>query len=73
VRTTLQIDDDVLDSARERAAAEGKSVGAVLSELARCMLRPTPIRIGADFPTFDVAPDAPPITPADVARARDEE
>lgn len=73
VRTTVRIDDDVLDAARELAAAEGKTVGAVLSELARRTLRPTPIRAGADFPVFDVAPDAPPITPEDVARAQDED
>jgi hypothetical protein len=35
VRTTLDIDDDVLQAARERAAREGKSMGQVLSELAR--------------------------------------
>jgi hypothetical protein len=73
MRTTVQIDDDVLDTARELAASEGKTVGAVLSDLARRTLRPTGIRAGADFPVFDVAPDAPPITPADVARARDEQ
>ncbi len=35
MRTTLSIDDDVLAAARERAARERKSVGAVLSQLAR--------------------------------------
>lgn len=35
MRTTLTIDDDVLNAARERAARERRSVGAVLSELAR--------------------------------------
>lgn len=35
MRTTLDIDDDVLRAAKERARAEGKTAGRVLSELAR--------------------------------------
>lgn len=35
MRTTLSLDDDVLQAARERARREGKTVGAVVSELAR--------------------------------------
>jgi hypothetical protein len=35
VRTTLDIADDVLQAAKERARREGKTMGAVLSELAR--------------------------------------
>jgi hypothetical protein len=35
VRTTLDIDDDVLQAARERARRDGKTIGAVVSELAR--------------------------------------
>lgn len=35
VRTTLTVDDDVLFAARERARREHRSVGAVLSQLAR--------------------------------------
>lgn len=35
MRTTLNIDDDVLVAVRERARRERRSVGAVLSELAR--------------------------------------
>jgi hypothetical protein len=34
-RTTLDIDDDVLQAARERTARVGKSMEQVLSELAR--------------------------------------
>lgn len=73
MRTTLQIDDDVLESARVLAAADGRTVGAVISDLARRTLRPTPSRTGSGFPVFDVAPDAPPITLDDVARALDDE
>src|SRR5262245_2977625 len=35
MRTTLDIDDDVLQAARELARAENKTAGQVLSELAR--------------------------------------
>ena len=35
MRTTLTIDDDVLNAAKERARRERRSVGEVLSELAR--------------------------------------
>jgi len=39
MRTTLDIDDDVLLAAKEHAARERKSLGAVISELARDSLR----------------------------------
>lgn len=35
VRTTLDISDDVLQAARELAAARGQTIGEVLSALAR--------------------------------------
>jgi hypothetical protein len=35
MRTTLDIADDVLQAARELAAARGQTTGAVLSDLAR--------------------------------------
>jgi hypothetical protein len=40
MRTTLTIDDDVLSAARELAAIEKKSVGEVISSLARNALTP---------------------------------
>jgi hypothetical protein len=42
MRTTLAIDDDVLAAAKEMAATERKSVGKVISALARQAMRPTP-------------------------------
>jgi hypothetical protein len=42
MRTTLDIDDDVLQAARERAKREGKTAGAVVSELARSALTSGP-------------------------------
>lgn len=48
MRTTLEIADDVLQAARERARREKKSIGAVLSGLARYALTnpagPTSVR-----------------------------
>ncbi len=40
VRTTLDIDEDVLESAKELAARRGSTAGRVLSELARSALAP---------------------------------
>jgi hypothetical protein len=42
VRTTLDIADDVLQAARERARREKKTAGAVISELARSALTALP-------------------------------
>lgn len=38
MRTTLDIADDVLQAAKERARREGRTMGAVLSDLARVAL-----------------------------------
>jgi hypothetical protein len=40
MRTTLAIDDDVLEAVRGIASRDGKSVGNVLTELARKALEP---------------------------------
>ena len=40
VRTTLDLDDDVLQAAKELAAARGTTTGKVISELARKALTP---------------------------------
>lgn len=42
MRTTLEIDDDVLQAARELAAKDGTSLGAIVSRLARNGLRSGP-------------------------------
>jgi hypothetical protein len=44
MRTTLAIDDDVLAAAKEMAATERKSVGEVISALAREAMRPSASR-----------------------------
>jgi hypothetical protein len=42
MRTTLDIADDVLQAAKERARRENKTAGEVISELARSALTATP-------------------------------
>jgi hypothetical protein len=71
MRTTLVIDEDVLRVARSLARTEGKTIGQVVSELARKGLRPArPRRPGHDaIPAFDVPEDAPPLTPEMVSEA----
>ena len=48
MRTTLDIDDDVLQAARERAKREQKTIGEMVSELARRALtapqEPLPVK-----------------------------
>jgi hypothetical protein len=44
MRTTLDIDEDVLQAAKERARAEKKTAGQVVSELLRKGLTATPER-----------------------------
>ncbi len=74
MRTTLEIDDDVYRAAKSKARAEERSLGAVLSELARRALRPEPaIRDEEGLPVFDVPADAPLLTSEMVRSALDEE
>ncbi|MDI3315105.1 MAG: antitoxin [Mycobacterium sp.] len=73
MRTTLQIDDDILREAKAIARSEGRSVGAVISELARRSLRPVGIVTVDGLPVFDVPPDAPTVTNEDVARGLEED
>lgn len=72
MRTTLSIDDDVLNDARDIAQAEGRSLGAVISDLARKALRPVGTRTDRGLPVFDVSPDTPTFGAEEVRRALDE-
>jgi len=64
MRTTLRIDEDVLRAARSLARAERKTVGEVISELARKGLRPAPPRKRrrSGVPTFDVPEETEALT-----------
>ena len=74
MRTTLAIDDDVLAAARDMASRQRKSIGEVISGLARQALRPpTPgptIRDGIAL--LPLREDARPVTLEMVNRLRDE-
>jgi len=72
MRTTLVIEDDVLEAARSLAEAEGKSLGEVISDLARRGLAPgSQEAIDNGFPVFSL-PAAKPITLETVQRGLDE-
>ena len=64
MRTTLAIDDDVLSAAKELAAVERRSLGEVISSLARSALRPatTDLKFRNGVPLLPVRPDAPRVT-----------
>lgn len=72
MRTTLTLDDDVLSLARSVAAAEGVSVGAVVSRLARQGMTSVARVGGDDLPMFAVPPGTPALTPDMVRAALDE-
>jgi hypothetical protein len=73
MRTTLSIDPEILSAARQIAAARSKSIGEVISELARRGLEArgrTGSRHG--FPVFKVSIGASPLTLDDVRRDDDD-
>jgi hypothetical protein len=74
MRTTLDIDEDVLAAAREIADARGSTAGKVLSGLARQGLSPvghaTTVRNGV--PLLPPRTGSGPVTVEEVDRLRDE-
>jgi hypothetical protein len=73
VRTTLEIDDDVLAAARELARGRGESIGAVVSALARAGLAPTSVDIVDGLPVIRATAGSSVITSELVNRALDDE
>lgn len=71
MRTTLDIDDDVLAVARELARVGGQSLGSVVSELSRRGLTPGRVDAGGELPVIRVPSGTPPLTPALVRAAVD--
>lgn len=74
MRTTLKLDEDVLAAARDLARQQGKTLGEVVSELARRGLAPA-----AAAPAFrngirlmPVRPDARPTTLEAINELRDD-
>jgi len=74
MRTTLDIDDDVLQAAKEIAAARGLTAGRALSELARRGLAPArTVRLRNGIPLLPPRPaGAPRPTMKRVNELRDE-
>jgi hypothetical protein len=73
MRTTLDVDDDVLKAARSLARSQGRSLGRVVSDLARKGLAPRRESSRRGFPVFKVSRDAAPLTSDAVERALDDE
>ena len=72
MRTTLDIDDDVLAFARERAKP-GMSIGKVISDLARAALQRTTNQSNRNgLPLIPVSGTARPVTPDIVNQLRDD-
>jgi hypothetical protein len=74
MRTTLDIDADVLQAAKELATQRGTTAGKVLSELARRGLRPSDSHATErhGVPLLPPRPDTEPVTLETVNRLRDE-
>ncbi len=74
MRTTITLDDDVLSAAKEMAAREHKTMGEVISALARKGLRParpSPKKRNG-IPLLTVRRGASPVTSEMVQRLREE-
>lgn len=74
MRTTLDIDDDVLQAAKEIAAMRQKTAGQIISEYARKGMAPSrkyDVRNGV--PIIHRRPGTPLMTTADVKRLQEDE
>jgi hypothetical protein len=73
MRTTLDIEDDVLFAAKEIARQRTMTVGQVLSDLARQSLtRKSPVSEKNGLPLFPIQPNTGAVTLELVNRLRDE-
>ncbi|KAA1178916.1 CopG family transcriptional regulator [Rhizobium tropici] len=73
MRTTLAIDDDVLAAAKAMAEQQRRSVGDVISDLARRSLsHPQPLKERNGVPLLTPKPGNPPVTLDFVNKLRDE-
>ena len=72
MRTTLELDDDVLAVARSLAGEQQMSLGAAVSELARLGWKRRPADTRGAVPGFTVESDSGPITPEMVRSANEQ-
>jgi hypothetical protein len=75
MRTTLDIDEDVLQAAKEIAAMQKSTAGKVISELARKGLEPqaTSADVRNGVPVLPPRPGERPVSTDDVNRLLDDE
>jgi metal-responsive CopG/Arc/MetJ family transcriptional regulator len=74
MRTTISIEDDVLEAAKELAERERKTLGEVISALARkgLLRKRTSRRTRNGIVLLPVQPGSKPVTPEHVNRLLDE-
>jgi hypothetical protein len=73
MRTTLDIEEDVIRAAKEIARQRGMTVGQVLSDLARKSLTRKPsLSKKHGLPVFPIQPDAGVVTLETINQLRDE-
>lgn len=75
MRTTLDLDADVLQAIKEIGIMQKKTAGQILSELARKALAPAAssrTRVRNGVPLLPTRPGAPIMTMAEVNRLRDD-
>jgi len=73
MRTTVDLEEDVLLAAKEIAKQRGTTLGQVMSDLARqALTRRTSVSTKHGVPIFPVKPDAGVVTLEIVNRLRDE-
>jgi hypothetical protein len=69
MRTTLALDDDLLDLVRRQAKLRGLSLGKTVSDLVRRGLTaPTPSQDRGGLVVFQLPADSPTVTTEDVRR-----
>ncbi len=73
MRTTLDLDLDILQAAKEIGQARGLSAGQVISELVRkALAAPKSVKVRNGVPLLSRKAGSPPLTMATVNRLRDE-
>jgi hypothetical protein len=73
MRTTLTLDDDILELAARQAKLRGVSLGKTVSDLVRRGLQaPTPSQQEGGLVTFRLPSDSPRVTTDDVRRIETE-
>lgn len=74
MRTTLSLDDDVVEIAKDYAAVKNVSLGAAVSDLVRKGIEaPPPIRMVNGIAVLDLPPDSPVVTSERVRKVLDAE